>query len=297
MRSLLFVPGDSPKKMEKALGSGADALILDLEDSVAAGAKPAAREATLAFLRDTLDEDGAPARIVRINALDSGYCDADIDAVIGGRPEAILLPKSRDGRDVTLLDAKLTAREPLHEIDDGTIKIHAIATETAQALFTLGSYQGASTRLAGLSWGAEDLSADLGAETNRHADGRYRDPYRLARTLCLLGATAAEVTPIDTVHTAFRDLDALRSECEEARIDGFTAKLAIHPAQVPVINDVFTPSAAEIARAEAIVAAFAEAGDAGVIGLNGEMLDRPHLKRAERLLQRARLSRLSRARR
>ncbi|MCC2111360.1 MAG: CoA ester lyase [Hyphomicrobiales bacterium] len=290
MRSLLFVPGDSPKKMEKALGSGADVLILDLEDSVATAAKAEAREVTYRFLRETLEVAERPALFVRINALDSGLCDADIDAVIGGRPEAILLPKSRDGRDITLLDAKLTAREPFHEIEDGTIGIYAIATETAQAVFNLGSYRAVSDRLSGLSWGAEDLSADLGAEANRHADGSYRDPYRLARTLCLFGAVAAEVAPIDTVHTAFRDLDALRRECEEARIDGFTAKLAIHPAQVPVINEVFTPSAVEIARAEAIVAAFADAGDAGVIGLDGEMLDRPHLKRAERLLARARLS-------
>ena len=288
MRSLLFVPGDAPDKMEKALGSGADALILDLEDSVALQAKGKARDTVLQFLREAADTTGRPALFVRINALDTGLADDDLDTVIAGRPEAIVLPKSRDGRDVTLLDAKLTAREPLNDIADGTIAIHAIATETAASLFHLGSYGNASARLAGLSWGAEDLSCDLGAEERRTTEGTYRDPYRLARTLCLVGAIAADVIPIDTVHTAFRDLDALRAECREARIDGFTAKLAIHPAQVPVINEVFTPTEAEIARATAIISAFAEAGDAGVIGFQGEMLDRPHLKRAERLLARAR---------
>lgn len=290
MRSLLFVPGDSEKKLAKGLGSGADALLIDLEDSVAATAKPAAREITAAFLAAQGPNAARPRLYVRVNAFDTGLTDADLDAVLAGRPAGIMLPKSADGRDVTLLDAKLTAREPLHGIDDGTTRIIAIATETARALFGLGSYVDASARLEGLTWGAEDLSADLGAEANRFPDGGFRDPYRLARTLCLFGAVAADAQPIDTVFTAFRDEAGLRLECEEARREGFTGKMAIHPAQVAIINEVFTPAADEIAKAQKIVAAFAAAGDAGVIGLDGEMLDRPHLRRAERLIARARMA-------
>ena len=290
MRSLLFVPGDSEKKLEKGLGSGADALLIDLEDSVAAGAKPAARDMTAAFLAAHGAASVRPRLYVRVNAFDTGLTDADLNAILAGRPDGIMLPKSAGGRDVTLLDAKLTAREPIHGIDDGATRIVAIATETARALFGLGSYVDASSRLEGLTWGAEDLSADLGAEANRFADGGFRDPYRLARTLCLLGAVAAGVQPIDTVFTSFRDADGLRRECEEARREGFTGKMAIHPAQVAIINEVFTPAADEITRANRIIDAFAAAGDAGVIGLDGEMLDRPHLRRAERLIARARLA-------
>ena len=290
MRSLLFVPGDSEKKLEKGLGSGADALLIDLEDSVAAGAKPAARDMTAAFLAAHGAASVRPRLYVRVNAFDTGLTDADLNAILAGRPDGIMLPKSAGGRDVTLLDAKLTAREPIHGIDDGATRIVAIATETARALFGLGSYVDASSRLEGLTWGAEDLSADLGAEANRFPDGGFRDPYRLARTLCLLGAVAADAQPIDTVFTAFRDEAGLRLECEEARREGFTGKMAIHPAQVVIINEVFTPAADEIAKAKKIIDAFAAAGDAGVIGLDGEMLDRPHLRRAERILARARMA-------
>lgn len=290
MRSLLFVPGDSEKKLAKGLSSGADVLIVDLEDSVAAGAKVAARATTAAFLAEARLTDRRPLLYVRVNAFDTDLTDGDLDAVLGARPDGIMLPKSGSGADVTRLDAKLTAREPAAGIADGATKIVAIATETAAAVFHLGSYGGASARLAGLTWGAEDLSADIGAEANRFADGSFRDPYRLARTLSVLGAAAAGVQAIDTVFTAFRDEAGLRRECEEARIEGFTGKMAIHPAQVAVINEVFTPSPAEVEKARAIVAAFAAAGDVGVIGLDGEMLDRPHLRRAERLLGRARLA-------
>src|SRR5262249_28916820 len=190
MRSALFVPRDSPPTLAKAMGAGADALILDLEDSVAAERKEAARETTLAFLRDARKRAGCPALMVRVNALDTGLIDADLDGIVAGRPDAIVLPKAEGGAAITHLDAKLTAREAIHGLPDGEIGIHAIATETARALFVAGTYGGASPRLLGLSWGAEDLSADLGAETNRDGDGRFTEPFRLARNLCLAAAAA-----------------------------------------------------------------------------------------------------------
>jgi citrate lyase subunit beta / citryl-CoA lyase len=287
MRSLLFVPGDSPKKLAKGLDSGADALIVDLEDSVAADRKGEARATTLAFLNEVGAAPQRPRLLVRVNGLDTGLIDADLDAVVAGRPDAILLPKAEGGPSVIHLDAKLAAREAIAALPDGTIRIMAIATETAAALFVAGTYAGASRRLAGLTWGAEDLSADLGAETNRDEDGRFTGPFRLARSLCVAAAAAAKVPALDTVFVDFRNAPGLRRECVEARRDGFTGKLAIHPAQVPVINEVFTPSAAEIARAQAVVAAFASTPGVGVVGIDGVMYDRPHLERARRLLARA----------
>jgi citrate lyase subunit beta/citryl-CoA lyase len=287
MRSLLFVPGDSPKKLDKGMTSGADALILDLEDSVALDRKEEARKLTLAFLREAGAQANRPRLIVRVNALATGLTDDDLDGVVGGRPDAILLPKAEGGASVVHLDAKLTAREAIHGVPDGAIDILALTTETAKALFVAGSYGGVSKRLAGLTWGAEDLSAELGAETNRDIDGSWLDPYRLARSLCLAGASAAEVQAIDTVYVDFRNDDGLRRETEGARRDGFTAKLAIHPGQVAAINEVFTPSTEAIAHARAVIAAFAAQPGAGVVGIGGVMYDRPHLKRAERLLARA----------
>lgn len=286
MRSWLFVPGDSPRKLEKAWSSGADVLILDLEDSVAPQAKAEARRISADFLA-AAPGAGSPRLFVRVNALDTGLTDADIEAVLPCRPAGLMLPKSQSGRDVALLDAKLSAREPVADVADGATRIVVVATETARALFGLGTYAGSSPRLEAMTWGGEDLSADLGAGANHLPDGRWADPYRLARTLCLVGAVAAEVQPLDTVFTNFRDMEGLRAEAEAALRDGFAGKLAIHPAQVGVINAVFTPSEAEVARARAIVDAFAAAGDPGVIGLDGEMLDRPHLRRAARLLARA----------
>ncbi len=287
MRSLLFVPGDNAAKLAKALASGADALIIDLEDSVAASAKEAARATTLAFLRE---QAGAQPRLrfyVRVNGLTTGMIDADLDAVMHGAPDGLVLPKAEGGPDVTRLSAKLAVREAENDLGDGITRIIAIATETAKGVFALGTYGGSTHRLDGLAWGAEDLSADLGAETNRQDDGRYAEPYRLARALTVMGASTAQVAAIDAVYTNFRDMGGLATECEAARRDGFTAKMAIHPAQVPVINAAFTPSPEAIARAEAIIAAFAASPGTGVIGLDGEMLDMPHLKRAERTLARA----------
>jgi citrate lyase subunit beta/citryl-CoA lyase len=284
---MLFVPGDSPAKLTKAMGSGADALIIDLEDSVALSAKAAARETALAFLKEAGAERGRPLLLVRVNGLATGLIDADLDAVMPGGPDGIVLPKAEGGVDVSHLGAKLAVREAENDLPDGQTRIHAIATETARGVFALGTFAGATHRLASIAWGAEDLSADLGAETNREAGGRYAAPYRLARAFTLLGAAAAEVMAVDAVFTNYRDLDGLAAECEAARMDGFVAKMAIHPAQVPVINAAFTPTPVAIARARAIVDAFAAAPDAGVIGLDGQMLDRPHLKRAERTLARA----------
>jgi citrate lyase subunit beta/citryl-CoA lyase len=286
MRSLLFVPADSDKKLAKGADSGADALILDLEDSVAADRKAGARETALAYLRQ---HGGARKQslVVRVNALDTGLTDADLDGIVAGRPDAILLPKAEGGPAVTHLDAKLTAREAIHGLTEVAIKILALATETASALFLCGTYRGASPRLTAITWGAEDLSAELGAETNRDAAGRFTSPYMLARNLSLAAAAAARVQPIDTVYADFRNLDGLREESLEARRDGFTAKMAIHPAQVAVINDVFTPPDEAIATARAVVAAFAANPSAGVVAIDGVMYDRPHLTRAERLLARA----------
>ena len=287
MRSLLFIPGDSPRKLDKGLASGADALLLDLEDSVAPEGKAAARETTFAFLRAAAPATQRPRLYVRVNGIATGLIDADLDAVLAGRPDGILLPKAEGGASVIHLDAKLTAREAIHGLPAGSTAILALATETAKAMFLAGSYAGASPRLAGLTWGAEDLSAELGAETNRDADGRFLDPYRLARTLCLAGAAAAQVPALDTVYVDFRNEAGLKRECEEARRDGFAGKMAIHPAQVPVINAVFTPTAAAIAHAGRIVDAFAAAGGAGVVGIGGMMYDRPHLAKAIQLLARA----------
>jgi citrate lyase subunit beta/citryl-CoA lyase len=287
MRSLLFVPADSPGKLGKALGCGADALILDLEDSIAPERKEAARAGAAAFLAQTAPMPDRPHLIVRVNGLATGLIDADLDAVVPAHPDAIMLPKAEGGASLVHADAKLCVREALHGIAEGTIRIVAIATETARALFVASTYQGASPRLAALTWGAEDLSAELGAEANRDSQGQFFDPYRLARTLCIAAAAAADVPALDTVYVDFRNQTGLRRECEEARRDGFAGKMAIHPGQVATINDVFTPAPTAIAKAQAIVAAFAATPGVGVVGIDGVMYDRPHLAKAERLLARA----------
>jgi citrate lyase subunit beta/citryl-CoA lyase len=287
VRSLLFTPGDDARKLAKALAGEADALIVDLEDSVAAAAKPSARAVTAAFLTDVRALAKRPLIYVRVNALDSGLAEADLDAIMAAAPDGIMLPKCRDGADVQRLAAKLAVREAERGLADGATRILAIATESARALFGFASYRGASARLEGLAWGGEDLSADLGAETNRLPGGAYAGPYTLARTLTLIGAVAAEVAPIDAVFTSFRDLAGLGIEAEAARRDGFVAKLAIHPAQVPIINAVFTPPAEAIAKARAVITAFAASPGAGVVSLDGEMLDLPHLARARNVLRRA----------
>jgi citrate lyase subunit beta/citryl-CoA lyase len=286
MRSLLFVPGDSERKLEKGVASGADVVIVDLEDSVAAGSKAAARTIASGFLAG-LDRRAGPLLHIRVNDLSTGLTDDDLAAVMKARPDGIMLPKSSSADDVVELSARLRVQEAENGIDDGATKVIAIITETAAGVLSASTYRTTVDRLAGLTWGAEDLSAVVGATATRDGQGRYTDVFRLARAVTLLAASAAEVAAIDTVFVNFRDVEGLSLECAEAARDGFTAKMAIHPDQVPVINAAFTPSREAIERAEAIVSAFAAAGDPGVVGIDGRMYDRPHLRRAERLLAQA----------
>jgi citrate lyase subunit beta/citryl-CoA lyase len=285
MRSLLFVPGDSEKKLAKGLTSGADVLLIDLEDSVSEERKAAARQIAAEFLAIHRD-NASPRLFIRINDLASGLVDDDLAAIMPSLPHGILLPKSNSGKDVTRLSAKLNVHEARAGIVEGTTEIIAIGTETAVGTLSAASYVEATKRLVGLTWGAEDLSAAIGATAVRDETGRYTDVFRLARTLTILGASAAEVSPIDTVYIDYRDDDGLTRECIEAERDGFTAKLAIHPAQVPIINQVFTPSVKALDQARRIVAAFAADPSAGVIGIEGKMFDRPHHRRAMRLIAR-----------
>jgi citrate lyase subunit beta / citryl-CoA lyase len=284
MRSLLFVPGDSEKKLAKSLLSGADVLIVDLEDSVVAERKAAARRTTRDFLAAT---PRGPKLFVRVNPLASGMILDDLAAIVGGRPDGIVLPKAAGGDDMRRLDHYLAALEVREGLAPGSIAILPIASETAAAMFTFQSYAGSSARLCGIMWGCEDLAADVGASENRTPDGAYLEPFRLARSLCLFAAAAAGVAAIDTVFTDFRDEDGLTREAREAARNGFTAKAAIHPAQIAAINLAFTPDADAVTWARKVVAAFAADPEAGVIGIDGKMLDRPHLRAAERVLARA----------
>jgi citrate lyase subunit beta / citryl-CoA lyase len=286
MRSLLFVPANGGPKLDKAVASGADAVIIDLEDSIAPERKDTARAAALAFLKRASAASERPRLLVRINGLDTGMTDADLDAIVAGTPDAVVLPKAEGAASVVHLDAKLTAREAIAGVSEGHFKILAQAVETAAGLFSAGTFRGASARLIGLTWGPEDLSAELGAAANRNADGALTEPYRLARSLCLYAAAAANLPAIETVFIDFRNSEGLRRDTEAARRDGFTGRLAIHPAQVPIINDVFTPTSAEIEKAKAVVAAFAAQPGAGAVGIEGKMYDRPHLVRARALLAR-----------
>jgi citrate lyase subunit beta/citryl-CoA lyase len=287
MRSLLFVPADGGAKLDKAMASGADGVILDLEDSIAPERKDIARKAALGFLKSAKGKEVRPRLLVRINGLDTGMTDADLDAIVAGAPDAILFPKAEGGATVTHVDAKLTAREAIAGLPEGAIKILAQTVESAAGLFTAGTYKNCSARLIGMTWGPEDLSAELGAEANREPSGELTEPYRIARAMCLYGAAAAKVPAIETIHVDFRNADVLRKDTEIARRDGFTGRLAIHLAQVAVINEVFTPSPAQIDKAKAIVAAFAAQPGAGTVGIDGKMYDRPHLVRAQALLARS----------
>jgi citrate lyase subunit beta/citryl-CoA lyase len=293
MRSYLFAPGDQPRKLDKAMQSGADALLIDLEDSISTERKAQARGIAADFLKEAVKAAGRPRLFVRVNGHETGLIDDDLDAVMAGRPDGILLPKAEGGASVTHLDAKLAVREARHGIADGATKIMALATETAAAMFTGGSYRGSSARLTGLTWGAEDLSAELGAEANRDAQGHFLDPYRLARSVCLMAAAAAGVQAVDTVYVDYRNEAGFRRETEDGRRDGFTGRMAIHPAQVPVINEVFTPAPAAIDHARRVIAAFAAAEGAGTVGLDGLMYDRPHLVRARQVMARAKAAGLA----
>ena len=270
-RSWLFVPADSERKIAKALASEADAIILDLEDSVAPQQKPAARQIVRA-----LEAGAAPQLWVRVNPLASEFLKDDLDVLANSAIHGIVLPKAECGTDVEELATRT-----------GNIPIHAIVTETAASLFGLMSYRLPSVPLTAMSWGAEDLSAALGAASKYDSDGALSFTYRMARSLCLAGAVAAGVQPVDGVFADFRDNEGLKQEAEAAAREGFTGKLAIHPAQVAVINAAFTPSSDDIAHAEEIVAAFEAQPGAGVLSVGGKMVDLPHLTQARRVLERA----------
>jgi len=280
-RAFLFVPADSERKLARAAESGADALILDLEDSVATDRKPLAR----AMAADWLAARGAarPEAWVRINALESGLAMADLAAVVRARPDGIVLPKCSGPSALWSLDAALSALEAREGLADRCIVVMPIATETPASLFALGAYA-RSPRLAALTWGGEDLAAAVGAKANRTADGSWDELYRLARCLTLAGAAAAEVPAIDTVYADFRNETGFAADCAEARRMGFAGRLAIHPSQVPIILAAFAPTAEERAWAEEVVAAFSENPGAGVVSLHGKMVDRPHLLQARRIL-------------
>lgn len=283
MRSLLFIPADSERKLSKGDDVGADVLILDLEDSVALVNKPMARE----LARDYLAQRGSNRRSqlwVRINPINTLESAEDLATVMSARPDGIVQPKIFSPDDVIELGRRITRLESDFEIESGSTRILPVATETPQAMFTLGEFSRCDERLAGLTWGAEDLSAAVGASNNKEPDGSWTFPYQLARTQCLFAASAVGVPAIDTLHADFRDSAGLRVACDIARRDGFSGKLAIHPAQVELINEAFTPSIEEIAHARRVVDAFAAQPDAGTLSLDGQMLDLPHLKQAKEIL-------------
>jgi citrate lyase subunit beta/citryl-CoA lyase len=283
---LLFIPGDSERKLANADRSGADAVVLDLEDSVAPANKAGARGLIAAFLRDRPKERRASQIWVRINALDSPLATADLAAVVQASPDGVMLPKAGGPQDVAALSRHLDTLEAQTGIVAGTIRILPVASETAAAPFKLGEYATARLeRLCGLTWGAEDLSTALGASTNLDASGEWAFTYKLVRSLTLLAARAAGVQPIDTLYADFRNEAGLRAASRASRAEGFTGRLAIHPAQVAAINESYLPSPEEIERAHRVIAAFAAAAGAGTVGLDGKMLDIPHLKQAEALLE------------
>jgi citrate lyase subunit beta/citryl-CoA lyase len=277
LRSLLFVPGDRPERFAKAAASGADAIILDLEDSVALAGKEAARGAVADYLAGTREV----ITIVRVNPLDGHMTAADVAAVVGARPDAIMLPKAEGAPAIAQLDTIVRSESAAGA---SLPPILPIATETPSAIFTLGSYREARERLIGLTWGAEDLPAAIGATTSREEDGRYTPPYEVARALTLFAAHGAGVAAIDTVFPAIKDEAGLAAYASRARRDGFTGMMAIHPSQVAPINAAFTPSQEEVARAQAIVSAFAANPGAGVLQVDGKMIDAPHLKQARHIL-------------
>lgn len=283
LRSFLFVPADSPRKLTRGRASPADALILDLEDAVASEHLAAARRALVEFLEQETDRSRQQLW-VRINPLRSQWALADLAAVMPGRPDGIVLPKPDSMEEVSVLDHYLSALEVREGQTAGTTRILAIATESPRALLNLASYSPGNRRLYGLTWGAEDLSAAVGASRKRKPDGTYDDLYRLARALCLAAARGAGVVPVDGVYPEFRDLEGLEREAVEARQLGFSAKVAIHPDQVEVLHRAFTPSPQEVDHARRVVAAFESQPDAGTVGLDGQMLDKPHLEQARRIL-------------
>jgi len=283
LRSLLFVPGDSEKKLAKSTSTAADALILDLEDSVAPERTALARIMVAEFLRAHPNRNQQQLW-VRINPLQTPEALADLVAVMPARPDGIMLPKPLNGLHAQQLDHYLSALETCEGLALGSTRIIPVATEVPGALFDLQSYAGASSRLQGLTWGAEDLATAVGASSNRDASGEFTFTYKLARSLCLLASAHAQIQAIDTLSVDFKDMQALALDVQQARREGFSGKLAIHPDQVEVINQGFTPSAHDISHAQRIVDAFAQAHGAGAVQLDGKMVDKPHLTQALRLL-------------
>lgn len=282
LRSLLFVPGDSERKFARAAGVGADALILDLEDAVAPSMKQRAREHVADLLAD--GAKGPWKFFVRANPFDTGLTLDDLAAVVKPGLDGLLVPKADGAADIARLGHYLDALEARSGMERGSVKLAVVATETPAAMFALGGYAPAHPRLVGLTWGAEDLAAAVGATANKEADGAWTEPYRLVRTLCLFAAAAADVAPLDTLYADFRDADGLERDCRRSRRDGFTGRVVIHPDQVETVNRCYSPSEVELEEARAVVDAFAAQPDAGTLGINGRMYDIPHLKAARRTL-------------
>jgi citrate lyase subunit beta/citryl-CoA lyase len=288
LRSLLFIPGDSEKKLGKGDEAGADALVLDLEDSVLPANKARARGLTVEYLKGRKKETRRSQLWVRINPLDSEFALSDLAAVVAGSPDGVMLPKAQGPADIERLSFYLDALEAQAGLTLGSTRVLPVATETAAAPFNLGAYGAARLpRLAGLTWGSEDLSTALGASTNRDVSGEWAFTYRMVRSLTLMGARAAGVQPIDTLYSDFRDEQGLRAASQASRAEGFTGRLAIHPAQVQAINESYLPSAAEIEHARRVIAAFEASPGAGAVGLDGKMVDIPHLKQAQALIEQA----------
>jgi citrate lyase subunit beta/citryl-CoA lyase len=281
MRSMLFVPGDRPDRFGKAMGSGADAVIFDLEDAVTATGRPRARLDVAGFLQ------GAERTVplwVRINPVDTDDAPLDLAAIGPARPDGVILPKARSGADLEILDQWLAAMEARHRFASGSIKVIALITECAQAVLNAATFGRAPARVTGYSWGAEDLAADIGASANRTDDGEFEFTFRLARASCLLAAAAAGVAAVDTTDIEFRDLAAVERRARASRRDGFVGKLAIHPAQIAPIHAAFSPSAAEVEWARRVVELLGNAAGLGAVALDGKMIDRPHLRQAQRIL-------------
>jgi len=284
IRSVLFIPGDSEKKLAKADEFAADALVLDLEDSVAPTRKPVAREMVREFL-DARQGKRKSQLWIRINPLDHPDVLQDLVKTIGGAPDCLMQPKTNGPEDVLKLSHYLDALEAREGLAPGSIKIHSISTETAVAIFTLGDYaKQRLPRLISMNWGAEDLSSAIGAAGNKGPDGDWDFPYQIVRTQFLFAAHAASVQAIDTLYADYKDEAGLRHSCDLARRQGFTGRIAIHPAQVDIINESFSPSAENVAHARRVVDAFAVAPDAGTIGIDGKMYDIPHLNQAKHIL-------------
>jgi len=283
IRSLLFAPGDSEKKMTKASEGDADVVILDLEDSVSESQKVSARGMVTEFLK-AKSKEVKPRLYVRVNPLDTGYCLSDIADVVTGGPAGILLPKCNSGSDIQKLSSYLDVLEVANGFVKDSIKIIAVATETAASVFNMGSYENCSARLNGITWGAEDLGAAVRASTSLTSTKDWTSPYQMVRSLCLFGAYAANVEALDTVMADFRDTSQLAIVCDQARKDGFTGKLAIHPCQVDVINQAFTPTKEEIEHSRAVLALFEQNPDAGTLQLDGKMIDKPHIEQAKKIL-------------